>query len=422
MARHASATSPPRAARPSRGLIVALSGRNQLKGFIEEVRKDGLLGQVRLRIGDQTLTVTCVPPSITQQPALPQHSLQPGQTLNLSVAAAGSPPLTYQWTRNNVNIAGATASTYTINNVQPSDSGAVFRVRVTAPTGKTLLSARIEMTGQRFGRLTVTELDAIRSCPRTYWWCKCDCGNVVSVVANSLRRGNSQSCGCAKYLTRWAIHTIESGMTFGRLTVLNLNGRDQYGSLQWMCKCSCGNRTTVTTARLRNGSKPSCGCLYRERQAALSVRRTLDLHGHRIGRLLVLGIARRGAGVVWRCQCDCGVAVELRSSALRGGGVKSCGCLQRENYATLGALSSERARSARESQTAQQRSERKEARAAYVRVGARKAAERLTDSYIRNQLGMLVGEATPELIELKREQLRLHRALVDFKQAIEEPK
>jgi molybdopterin-binding protein len=44
--------------RPSRatGLIVALSGRNRLRGFVEEVRIDGLLGQVRLRIGDQTLT------------------------------------------------------------------------------------------------------------------------------------------------------------------------------------------------------------------------------------------------------------------------------------------------------------------------------------------------------------------------------
>jgi molybdopterin-binding protein len=35
---------------------VALSGRNRLRGFVEEVRIDGLLGQVRLRIGDQTLT------------------------------------------------------------------------------------------------------------------------------------------------------------------------------------------------------------------------------------------------------------------------------------------------------------------------------------------------------------------------------
>ena len=38
------------------GFIVALSGRNRLRGYVEEVRTDGLLAQVRLRIGNQTLT------------------------------------------------------------------------------------------------------------------------------------------------------------------------------------------------------------------------------------------------------------------------------------------------------------------------------------------------------------------------------
>jgi len=47
----------PGAAPPARtGLIVAISGRNQLRGYVEEVRVEGLLAQVRLRIGDQTLT------------------------------------------------------------------------------------------------------------------------------------------------------------------------------------------------------------------------------------------------------------------------------------------------------------------------------------------------------------------------------
>jgi molybdopterin-binding protein len=50
----------PRGRRPrtpaATGLIVALSGRNRLRGFVEEVRTDGLMGQIRLRIGDQSLT------------------------------------------------------------------------------------------------------------------------------------------------------------------------------------------------------------------------------------------------------------------------------------------------------------------------------------------------------------------------------
>ena len=48
------------------GVIVALSGRNRLHGFVEEVRTDGLLGQVRLRIGDQTLTAVITTDAIRE--------------------------------------------------------------------------------------------------------------------------------------------------------------------------------------------------------------------------------------------------------------------------------------------------------------------------------------------------------------------
>ena len=36
--------------------VAALSARNRLAGFVEEVRVDGLLAQVRLRVGDQSIT------------------------------------------------------------------------------------------------------------------------------------------------------------------------------------------------------------------------------------------------------------------------------------------------------------------------------------------------------------------------------
>jgi molybdopterin-binding protein len=47
--------------KPGRGkrpptVFAALSGRNQLRGVVEEVRTDGLMAQIRLRIGDQSLT------------------------------------------------------------------------------------------------------------------------------------------------------------------------------------------------------------------------------------------------------------------------------------------------------------------------------------------------------------------------------
>ena len=45
-----------RGRRTAPGVLIALSGRNRLSGVVEEVRRDGLLAQVRLRVGDQSLT------------------------------------------------------------------------------------------------------------------------------------------------------------------------------------------------------------------------------------------------------------------------------------------------------------------------------------------------------------------------------
>jgi molybdopterin-binding protein len=62
-------TTPARTKRPGAapaGLIVVLSGRNRLRGFVEEVRTDGLLGQIRLRIGDQRLTAVITSDAINE--------------------------------------------------------------------------------------------------------------------------------------------------------------------------------------------------------------------------------------------------------------------------------------------------------------------------------------------------------------------
>ena len=67
----------PKRRRPATpGVLVALSGRNQLRGVVEEVRTAGLLAQVRLRIGDQLLTAVITRDAVDElklrrgQPAL----------------------------------------------------------------------------------------------------------------------------------------------------------------------------------------------------------------------------------------------------------------------------------------------------------------------------------------------------------------
>ena len=66
----------PRGVRRAPGVLVALSGRNQLRGIVDEVRVEGLLAQIRLRIGDQRLTAVITRDAVEElklrrgQPAL----------------------------------------------------------------------------------------------------------------------------------------------------------------------------------------------------------------------------------------------------------------------------------------------------------------------------------------------------------------
>lgn len=55
-ARHSSPARPRPATAAPDDLLGGLSARNRLRGYVEEVRVDGLLAQVRLRVGNQSLT------------------------------------------------------------------------------------------------------------------------------------------------------------------------------------------------------------------------------------------------------------------------------------------------------------------------------------------------------------------------------
>ena len=51
-----------------------------------------------------------------------------------------------------------------------------------------------------------------------------------------------------------------TGMKFGRLTVIKECGRDKYGQALWLCRCECGNKVVVRGGNLRRGNTTSCGC------------------------------------------------------------------------------------------------------------------------------------------------------------------
>lgn len=58
------------------------------------------------------------------------------------------------------------------------------------------MSRLIDLTGQRFGRLTVVSRAENTKNGHPRWLCRCDCGSSSIVVGKDLRSGHTESCGC----------------------------------------------------------------------------------------------------------------------------------------------------------------------------------------------------------------------------------
>lgn len=112
--------------------------------------------------------------------------------------------------------------------------------------------------GSVFGKLEVVGVVGQNRSGKLLWKCKCVCGNKSVVCATHLLSGHTKSCGC---LLDFDI----IGQKFGRLTVLERVGKNKSGNILWKCKCSCGNEVSVAANHLRSGHTQSCGCLWFER-------------------------------------------------------------------------------------------------------------------------------------------------------------
>lgn len=143
------------------------------------------------------------------------------------------------------------------------------------------MPASIDITGRRFGKLTVVGKSGEKSVDgRTLWLCNCDCGSQKLATAQSLLRGSTTACGCT--------HAPDlTGQRFGRLLVLEPTGESNTDkSRLWHCRCDCGRETIVTTKALRSGSTVSCGCRKLEAGRENGCRnRTHGMKGTRLYRI-----------------------------------------------------------------------------------------------------------------------------------------
>ena len=114
----------------------------------------------------------------------------------------------------------------------------------------------MDLTGQRYGHLTVVERDTSRK-GATYWFCRCDCGNVKSIRAGDLRSGKTVSCQC----TKGRFKPLDlTGQRFRHLIAIKREHKNKKGEYFWLCKCDCGNTVVVRVGDLRSGNTTSCGC------------------------------------------------------------------------------------------------------------------------------------------------------------------
>lgn len=55
-----------------------------------------------------------------------------------------------------------------------------------------------------------------------------------------------------------------TGKRFGKLTVIKKHNQDKWGGWNWLCMCDCGNETVVSGGHLRGLKTKSCGCSRKE--------------------------------------------------------------------------------------------------------------------------------------------------------------
>ena len=147
---------------------------------------------------------------------------------------------------------------------------------------------------------------------------------------------------------------------------------------------------------------------------AAGKKRLIDLTGQKFGRLIALkklGNNKKG-GARWLCVCNCGKEKIISSWKLRNGDTQSCGCIRvkySKNQKIIKKREYQRKRYAALSPT--QKEKEKQYKIKYQNHATRD----LKDFYVRKkivrQTGLKTVEITPEMIELKRQQILLTREI-----------
>jgi len=134
---------------------------------------------------------------------------------------------------------------------------------------------RLSMLGRKIGAWEVVEAAEVRR-GLQFWKCRCRCGYERQFSTSYLNTGLPSRCPeCRKSLRGTSEAELVGrlvGKTFGKYTVIELAGRNKYGTRQWRCRCTCGQERLLGTSALSGNGK------WKASQCPACLRLEMEIH------------------------------------------------------------------------------------------------------------------------------------------------
>jgi hypothetical protein len=115
-----------------------------------------------------------------------------------------------------------------------------------------------DLTGKTFDRLFV--LGRILTGRQMRWSCLCECGGLTRAQSGHLLNGQVRSCGCLVTAANARKRLDITGQRFGRLVATRYVDTSNQGHAVWLMTCDCGGFRTSSIQSIQRGDVVSCGC------------------------------------------------------------------------------------------------------------------------------------------------------------------
>jgi hypothetical protein len=117
---------------------------------------------------------------------------------------------------------------------------------------------KVDISGKKYGKLTVLHQIESKIKKNSYWLCRCECGNEKIICKSTLNKG-LLSCGCSTpKATPPPLKFDIVGKVKNNLTAIKpLGGKYSI----WLVRCICGKEIKIQKNDFVDGKRKSCGCI-----------------------------------------------------------------------------------------------------------------------------------------------------------------